>query len=442
MSSSRSTLDIPFLTNLLHPMRSNSSYTVLITLALLWSLASSTIAQTTWQVDHRGGPGIHFTNLEQAYSAAMPNDRIVVHYGDGDNYRLPGLMTKPIRLVGQNDPIGQKPKLITSTSEIRLALNETAILHGFELLSDWTSFRARLYTDVSNRGTVLLSGFDVPDCSSGDCSFAGSGRVILVDVTGEGWSCGVHVTGNAQAWLQNCDVSQVSARGTARGALLALENARLRVIGGRYIGGYGALDCPFPGPPGFGANAAIDLSTFAAHRVLGPATAVGGIGDYFHPVCGWGSGVGGTRGWRAVGIIGCTNLDAIDPTVRLISAATLSLCVNTPVRELPAVLPGPLRPGQPQVVDVYGTTNSSVSLFVSFLSPADPVRLPFGEVWLDPSLSLHVRSFPVGTQRHVSVPVNYPPSSVHVGDVLVYQAVTMSSGQVLQLSEPGFCVVH
>jgi hypothetical protein len=414
---------------------------VITTIACLWAFSGRSVAQSTWHVDHRGGPGIHFTGLEPAYLAAAPNDRILVHYGDGDSYRLPGFLSKPVRILGQVSPVGLKPIVITGGTEIQVAQNEMMVLHGFELRFDFSTFLARVY-DRSSRGVILLSDLDMPACSAGECWFAGNGRAILANVRAEGWSCGFAIAGNVHAWLQNTDISQVSAQYNVYGPLRASENARLRVIGGRYIGGHGSLDCPFPGPPGFIPAAGLDLASFAAHRVLGPNTAIGGIGDFFHPVCGWGSGIGGTRGWRAVGIINCTNLEVIDPLVRLISDTTLNLCPNVPVRELPAVLPGSLRPGHPHLVDVYGTTNSSVSLFVSFLSPAAPIRLPFGEVWLDPSLSLPVRSFPVGTQRHVSVPVNYPPASVHAGDVLVYQAVTMSSGQVLQLSEPGFCVVQ
>ena len=97
--------------------------------------------------------------------------------------------------------------------------------------------------------------------------------------------------------------------------------------------------------------------------------------------------------------------------------------------------------GQPQNIETWGPTGSIVAVFASFMTPFDPIVLPIGDVWLDPSLTLHVASGAVDSQRHVRFTTTIP-SWLEIGDVLVYQAVSLSSQSLFEISAPGIAVVH
>ena len=77
---------------------------------------------------------------------------------------------------------------------------------------------------------------------------------------------------------------------------------------------------------------------------------------------------------------------------------------------------------------------------MSFLSRYDPISLPIGDVWLDPSLTLHVGSGGVNGSRELTLQTVIP-NWLSLGDVLVYQAVSLSSNS-FELSQPGIAVVH
>ena len=60
------------------------------------------------------------------------------------------------------------------------------------------------------------------------------------------------------------------------------------------------------------------------------------------------------------------------------------------VHEYPTAHPGDAHPGQQQVIDVIGPSNSVVSLFASLIHPSPPIELPIGDVWLDPNLVVEI----------------------------------------------------
>jgi hypothetical protein len=109
--------------------------------------------------------------------------------------------------------------------------------------------------------------------------------------------------------------------------------------------------------------------------------------------------------------------------------------------EMPAILPGPAVRAQAQDLAVYGPTSSVVAVFASFAHANEPIELPIGEVWLDPDFVVCVGAGAVDAQRSLTMQTRIP-DWLSIGDVLVYQAVSMTAPNLVQISPPGFSVVH
>ena len=100
-----------------------------------------------------------------------------------------------------------------------------------------------------------------------------------------------------------------------------------------------------------------------------------------------------------------------------------------------------MRRRQPQTIRCFGPSGSIVSVYVSFVVPTPPIPLPIGDVWLDPNLILHVATGGVDQNRRLTMRTTIP-SWLSIGDVLVYQAVSLSLAGQWELSQPGFAVVQ
>ncbi|MBK8976316.1 MAG: hypothetical protein IPM29_10330 [Planctomycetes bacterium] len=111
------------------------------------------------------------------------------------------------------------------------------------------------------------------------------------------------------------------------------------------------------------------------------------------------------------------------------------------MREFPAVLPGEAIRGQPQSILTYGPTNSIVAVFASFVHGEEPVKLSVGDVWLDPYLVVAIGNAAVATDRTATLHTTIP-TWLKLGDVLVYQATSLSPSGQWEISQPGFAVVR
>jgi len=151
--------------------------------------------------------------------------------------------------------------------------------------------------------------------------------------------------------------------------------------------------------------------------VSGPARLVGGLIQAINPVCGAGSSQGRVRAVSSTCAPGISGT-VIDPMVVRDGGGPGAGCPLDQIREMPAVIPAPAVRGQPQNIETWGPTGSIVAVFASFMTPFDPIVLPIGDVWLDPSLTLHVASGAVDSQRHVRFTTTIP-SWLEIGDVLV-----------------------
>ncbi|MFH1998748.1 MAG: hypothetical protein ABIK28_03660 [Planctomycetota bacterium] len=83
-------------------------------------------AATTWIVDDNGGPGIDFTDIGSAVSAATPGDLIVVRNGMYASFNL----DKGLTITADT---GHAPVVISTTNVYHIPVDATAVLTGLSL---------------------------------------------------------------------------------------------------------------------------------------------------------------------------------------------------------------------------------------------------------------------------------------------------------------------
>ncbi|MFO1054486.1 MAG: hypothetical protein U1F36_19875 [Planctomycetota bacterium] len=399
---------------------------------IAWIAAEALPAQRTWVVDDTMAAGTDFPDLVSAYAAAVPGDRIHIRFGSGQGYRAPASINKALTIVGLGTT---KPIVVHSLVPISCPAQQVLVFDNLDFRADANG----LATSVENSlGTVLLSRISYPGALHDPVNTWNAHRVVMVDCVVTAPVQAVAVQGS-KVWLLNC-VTRARSAGDPNytGDIQIRCGGFLTVVGGQHQGGDGLGDC-YPLSPGFLGEAAIYAGQGPA-VVSGPARLVGGLIQAINPVCGAGSSQGR---WGAIssncapGISGTV----IDPMVVRDGGGPGAGCPLDQIREMPAVIPAPAVRGQPQNIETWGPTGSIVAVFASFMTPFDPIVLPIGDVWLDPSLTLHVASGAVDSQRHVRFTTTIP-SWLEIGDVLVYQAVSLSSQSLFEISAPGIAVVH
>ena len=400
---------------------------------IAWIAAEALPAQRTWVVDDTMAVGADFPDFVSAYAASAADDRIQVRRGSGAGYALPARIDRAIRILGLGLP---KPLLLYRDTIISCPANTVTVIDNFEIRSGTSS---GWVTSVANSdGLVILSRLDYPGSMRIPITPYHARRCVMVDCSVMAPVAAV-ASYTSRIWILNCVTRTASASDPNRnGNLDVKQGSFLTVVGGQHQGGDGLGDC-YPLSPGFLGEPAIYADQGPA-VVSGPARLVGGLIQAINPVCGAGSSQGR---WGAIssncapGISGTV----IDPMVVRDGGGPGAGCPLDQIREMPAVIPAPAVRGQPQNIETWGPTGSIVAVFASFMTPFDPIVLPIGDVWLDPSLTLHVASGAVDAQRHVRFTTTIP-SWLEIGDVLVYQAVSLSSQSLFEISAPGIAEVH
>jgi hypothetical protein len=181
----------------------------------------------------------------------------------------------------------------------------------------------------------------------------------------------------------------------------------------------------------------MDLSS-GGGTVCGPATIEAG----WMPQNPFGPG-GNNRGYPDIDVecLSAVNNFYYDPMMQGRFSSTCLPAGTIHRVEMPAILPGPAVRAQAQDLAVYGPTSSVVAVFASFAHANEPIELPIGEVWLDPDFVVCVGAGAVDAQRSLTMQTRIP-DWLSIGDVLVYQAVSMTAPNLVQISPPGFSVVH
>lgn len=407
----------------------------------LASIAAPIEAQRTWVVDDTMAAGADFPDLVSAYAAAARGDRIHVRPGSGSGYLAPAPFTKAVSVIGVSASVRSVLRTATGTNGyIRCAVGDVMSFDNLEFQPN-NSIGIAIWVDRSH-GLVLLSRVTVRGYVHAYTPWITgiqvTNRLVLVDSSIVHGRLSIYAEGT-RLWLLNCQTQTLSAGDrNLNGAIRVNQGSFLRVVGGRHIGGDGLADC-YPLSPGYLGEAAI----FAAQGpavVSGPATLIGGQLWVPNLVC----GAGGNSGRVSAIESNCgpgTNGTVIDPMVVRQSFGPGPGCRLNQMREMPAVIPRPAARGQPQTIDAWGPQQSIVAVFASFLTPYEPIVLPVGDVWLDPSLTVHIGSGGVDAQRHVAFTTTIP-TWLAIGDALVYQAVSLSPASGFEISAPGIAVVH
>jgi hypothetical protein len=392
--------------------------------ALALLLGSSLRAQRTWVVDNSAGPNHDFTALMDAIAAAAPGDYVHVR-NTGMPYLLTGSVTKPLRIIGLG---ATRVALNTADPELRIGAQQIFVMHNFEITSIGVRWDSPFLAFDSNSLILLSSVY----CTPSNLYPAGARDVrtlALVD-------CWIDASYQALSFLR-AGVHLQNTNVTSHGNLpnhplehtMYADRSRVTVVGGWIRGGDGYSTCE---PPSY-RRAGLAYQPWSSPTYLaGDARFEGGV-DQGNCSTGTAMGIG----------IGACDLLAVDPLVTARSristtCAPLGLHFD---HEFPAVIPGPARRGQPQTLQLFGPSQSVLALFASLATPFEPIRLPVGDVWLDPYLTVHVGSAAVNAQRRASLGTNIP-SWLPIGEVLVFQVAALSPSASFELSPPGFAVVH
>jgi hypothetical protein len=395
--------------------------------ALALLLGSSLRAQRTWVVDNRAGPNHDFTALMDAIAAAAPGDYVHVRASTVP-YSLSGTITKGLRIVGLGAarvPLNCYDPILT------IPAGQLFVLHNFEATSfgfDDFPFRA-----IQSHGLTLLSVFFCTPSNSLFAAAIDSRQLVIVDSWIDSVAQALSIR-NSGLHLQNTNVTSHAndPRPVIEHTMYA-ERSRVTVVGGWIRGGDGYSTCEPPSyrRAGWGYNPVATQSYLAA-----AARFEGGVDQ---GNCSSGTALGLIQGSCIPG----TDLVAVDPLTTANSTID-RFCEPYGVlfdHEFPAVIPGPARRGQPQTLQLFGPSQSVLALFASLATPFEPIRLPVGDVWLDPYLTVHVGSAAVNAQRRASLGTNIP-NWLPIGEVLVFQVAALSPSASFELSPPGFAVVH
>jgi hypothetical protein len=404
-----------------------------VLLALLASVGSLR-AQRTWVVDDTMAAGADYPDLQSACAAATRGDRIQIRLGSGNPYTLPAPFEKALTIVGLG---ATKPVLMMgngSSGTLRCSPNEVMIFDNLEFRAlNALALTMQIY---DNRGLIVFSR--VRSLGYMYATSRYPNRVVFAGSTIRHSFMSVYLS-RTRMWLLDSETQTQSAVDSGLNGAITVDNlSTLWVVGGRHTGGDGLGDC-WPLRPGFLGEPAIDARD-GPLVIAGPATMLGGLQSTVNPVCGAGGGP-----WR-VGPVSShclpgANATLIDPMVAGGPFPSTETCSLNQRHEMPALLPGPAARGQTQRIDAYGPQQSIVSVFASFLTPYEPITLPIGDVWLDPTLTVHVGSGGVDAQRRLVLTTTIP-AWLAIGDALVYQAVSYSPSGAFEISAPGIAVVH
>lgn len=396
--------------------------------ALALLLGSSLRAQRTWVVDNSAGPNHDFTALMDAIAAAAPGDYVHVRASTVP-YGLSGTITKGLRIVGLG---ASRVPLNCSDPILTIPAGQLFVLHNFEATSlGFYDFPIRA---IQSPGMVLASVFFSTPSNGLPPGAFDSRMMVFVDSWLDSPDQALRLL-RAGVHLQNTNLtSHGNVPNHPLEHTMYAERSRVTVVGGWIRGGDGYSTCE---PPSY-RRAGWGYNPVATQSYLAAAARFEGGDD--QGSCSSGSGLGAAMSSCIPG----TDLMAIDPLTIANSSYISRGCEPMGVlfdHEFPAVIPGPARRGQPQTLQLFGPSQSVLALFASFATPFEPIRLPVGDVWLDPYLTVHVGSAAVNAQRRASLGTNIP-TWLPIGEVLVFQVAALSPSASFELSPPGFAVVH
>jgi len=376
-------------------------------------LTVSVAAQRTWIVDSRGGPGVDFTDLPPAVAAASAGDTVLVRANGGVQYESTRV-EKGITIRG-----------VDGASRLRDGM---------------------LITNVPGGETIVLDNFVIDEAAGFDPAIealANEGTVVLeriVDPTFTSHIGSLHV--------DQCKLF------IARGCNQSNRSGPIRFIRSTVF----LIDCTYIGT--FGPNATIECTDTDIH--LSNCYIRGGDGTLLWPGCQWyvdpGAAIVGnyhctfTIGkdcWLQGGelpicavrgiSLGNNGSNLVDPEAVIVDPTPSRLTVQP----ITTVHPGQGLLGGTLQVRTVGPERGATTLFAS-LSPArPPLLLPFGAVWLDPGLIIHIDAgavLPGSRMRTSTIPL--PHGSLPPNLPLLFQAVSLDRFGRVALSGPAITTIQ
>ncbi|MBK8979023.1 MAG: hypothetical protein IPM29_24265 [Planctomycetes bacterium] len=395
-------------------------------------------AQRTWIVDSANGPGTDFLDIDDAYSASGVGDTILVRPGNGLPYDLPSEITRSIRIVAPGAfPVPVRQHCTAHSIPAR----NIVVFDNMNFATE--NYNANIQVR-SARGLVILSRmYAYPQVYAATGYAEDCERIVFTRVHNYLNSGAGIWTRNSNVWLIDSYVRANYSRGfqpqlTYGAAHFSGGNSSRRfawVIGCRIEGGNAHPNLQSGPDRGIYASN-LDLFVAGQTTVLGPVAGSAVVVCPQSPNTGRGPSLSFVS--RQPPDPGAKWL-AYDPNTTLDNCALVDGYKLQ--REFPAVLPGEAIRGQRQSIVAYGPSGSIVTVFASFVHGEEPVKLSVGDVWLDPYLVVEIGSAAVSAGRTATLHTTIPPW-LALGDVLVYQAASLSSGTQWELSQPGFAVVR
>jgi hypothetical protein len=399
----------------------------LLALLTTTSLVVPLAAQKTWVVDAANGAGTDFRDLPPALLAASDGDTILVRSGA----YTPGSTSKGLSVLGE--PGAQLRSQLGPFTVAGLPRGRTFVMTGFANLGT-TAGRAFIQL-TNNPGRIhldrlTLSAAVAPDVSAG-VAVDRSECVTLTD-------CVIH----AQPAL-HCTASRLAVTGSSlRGMSMFIWNGHipfgpwpgvqasqsvLSLSRTSVSGGDGGAGFPgnIPGSP-----AAVLVGGEA--RVAGDAASVLAAGN-----------CPGTT--AAVAVYTDDVALTLDPSVTLNPKGGAPPIGGVPRalvwKRIPALLASGAPPGGSVPTDLFAERGDIAVLFAG--APGDPISLPFGQLWLDPALSVILDVGFVDQSQHRSVSVGVPNDPLLRGVAVGFQALTgPATPSWLVLSTPVVVALH
>lgn len=356
-------------------------------------LASATTAQQTWIVDQNQGPGTNFTDIQPAVDAASNGDTILVR----DGVYGPFHASKTLRVLGSANTavLGAAPVLISD-----IPAGGTFVLDSLGSFLCWLNL-------ANNAGTVHAA----------DCTFNRLTADACTLATFTGCTLGDTVVSSSVVSMAACDVQ---GTGSVTSALVPSVDVRHGTLLISASAVRGPDFRPGPGPMDLMNGPALGLDNARAVISAGSSLAAG-------------NPLGGLGGRPSPAILATASELEIDPTATItgvLGAPAIQSDRPTTTRTIPGLFAAGAPPGGTLTADLRAPPGLQAVVAISL--PVPVVRLPFGDLALDPgslflagsgtvppsglfAASLAVPNLPIDGTPIAVQGVVLPPTSVVLG---------------------------
>jgi hypothetical protein len=401
----------------------------------LWGVALAVpgVSQRTFIVDSANGPGATHTDIQPALNASQRGDTIILRIGNGQPYTSSTDITHGLRIVAP----GAITPLWAANGNIRIPAGDLFVIDNVRFGGPSPRYGFQL---IDCAGTVLLSRLFQGNVAGIDGG--GIGAMFNCDRVVYN-RCRVHYT---LSWGLHVDRSKVylldsaiqsdfswSFGGLGQGEVELFDHSKIWVVNSRVRGGdyLSPIYHPFAG---------LYLNEHCHAFISGRSEFLGGIDRQLFPTVPQRAGLQNLLRATWTGqVVRYGAFMALDPITKCIGPRVTG--GDELVTEFPAVMPRDAIRGQRQRIPMMGPTNSLVALFVSVLTPRPPISTDLGDIWLDPPTTVLLGAGAVSVSRDLELSTVIP-KFLPVGEVLVYQAASLSPAADLLFSAPGFAVVQ